>query len=179
LAVLKIGLALFAFLALLSGMANAGQSLDAPDRPVFGDEIPKKSVKSSGEVTFETTATIENEKSALVLCSELAAGETESAPSIEDCDRAISEAPDSGDVYYYRGFAYYNSGDYSNAESDFTRAIDRDTSRMAESYFQRGACKEQQRRLRDAAADFKKASELKPDWSAARRKVDEYRWAYE
>jgi tetratricopeptide (TPR) repeat protein len=165
--------------ALYCGAANAGQSLDVPDRPTFDDKIPKKTIQSKGEVTFESTATIEIEKSALVLCSELAAGETESAPKIEDCDRAISEAPDNGDAYYYRGFAYYNSGDYSSAESDFTGAIDRDTSRLAESYFQRGACKEQQRRLRDAAADFQKAHDVKPDWSAARRKVDEYHWAYE
>lgn len=176
---LKIGLGLCASLLFLCDAANAGQSLDAPDRPVFGDRIPKKAVKSSGEVTFESTATIARDKSALVLCSELAAGETESAPTIDDCDRAVSEAPDGGDAYYYRGFAHYNSGAYAKAENDFTLAIDHDTSRMAESYFQRGACKEQQRRLREAAADFKKAHELKPDWSAARRKVDEYHWAYD
>lgn len=160
--------------------AHSLPPLDAPDFPVFGDKIPKRNQPAPPqETTFEKTTTIEREKSKLVLCSEMASAEEDPDAAVLACDAAVAEDPTSGDAYYYRAFAQLSRDAYAEAEQDYTKAIELGAARLAESYYQRGACKEQQRRLREAAADFKKAAELKPEWSAARRKVEEYHWAYE
>lgn len=130
-------------------------------------------------VTFETTINVNKEKSAFVLCSEKVSEQEASAEALAICDAAVEEAPGNGDAYYYRGYAKYFLEDYEGAESDFSSAIEKGARRLAESYYQRGTCKEKQRRLREAAADFKAAHDLKPDWYQARRKVEDYQWAYE
>lgn len=147
---------------LCGGAAFAAQSSGAPP-----------------SVTFETTVKVDREKSAFILCSEKVSEQEASAEALAICDAAVAEAPDNGDAYYYRGYARYFLQDYGGAEADFSSAIEKGARRLAESYYQRGACKERQRRLREAAADFKAAHDLKPDWGQARRKVEDYQWAYE
>ena len=160
--------------------ASAFQGLDVPEQPTFDDKIPKKKKPDrSSEQEFEVRGAIEFEKSSLVICSEGAASGADIEAALDACDAAIKERPDNGDAYYYRGIVLSHLDRHDDSERDFTAAIENNTSRLAESYFWRGVAKENQRRLGDAAADFKKASELKPEWSAARRKVDEYRWVYE
>lgn len=166
--------------AMACSMATAWQSLDVPEQPTFGDNIPKK--KKSGEayeLDFEIKGEIEIEKSSLVKCSESAASGENLEVAIADCNAAVEAAPDNGDAYYYRGVVLSHLGRIKQAELDFTSAISLNANRLAEAYYWRGVSKEAQRKLRDAASDFKKAAELKPEWSAARRKVDEYRWALE
>ncbi len=170
----------FLTLLFLCAPATAYQSLDVPESPTFSDNLPaKKQKRQAGELTFETKGTIEREKSDLVICSEGAATGENPEGTLKSCDAAVEAAPRNGDAYYYRGFVNYHRESYEEAAGDFTRAIDLGSSRLAESYYQRGVCKEQQRRLREAALDFRKAAEIKPDWSAARRKVEEYQWADE
>lgn len=160
--------------------AYSFQSLDVPDGPTFGDNIPKKKQpRSSREIVFEKSTTIELKTPALVICSEGAASGEDLENALASCNAAIKESPESGDAFYYRGFVNFHLDRKTEAESDFTSAIELASPRAAESYYQRGVCKEQRRKLREAAQDFKKALELKPEWSAARRKVEEYQWAYE
>ncbi len=155
--------------------AAAAQSLDAPALP----DRSKKGQKSGNEVQFEIKGVVEIDKSPLVACSEGAASGEDLENALKACDVAIAQDPTNGDAQYYRGFVLYHFELYREAEEAFTAAIDLGADRLAESFFQRGACKEHQRRLREASLDFKMAHELKPEWSAARRKVDEYRWAYQ
>lgn len=155
----------------------AAQMLDVPEQRM----APKKMGDRSDpiESTFEKATVIKREKSALVLCSEGAAQQIDPEEGLASCDAAIAENPDDAEAYYYRGYNHFHLAAYEEAEADYTRAIELGTHYLAESYYQRGTCREMQRRLRDAAADFKKAHELKPDWYPARRKVEEYHWAYE
>jgi len=156
------------------------QALDVPEYRTADEKLLRASKKDDDvELSFGKTITIERTKSNLVLCSEGAASAEDLASALVACDAAIAEKPDDGDTRYFRGFVLYHLEWYGEAEAAFTAAIENGASQLAESYYQRGVCKENRRRLREAAADFKSASDLKPDWSAARRKVDEYRWAYE
>ena len=160
--------------------AAAFQTLDVPEQPTFSDKITKKTKSGrSAEQEFEISGSIAIEKSSLAICSEGAAYSEDLDRALGACDAAVEAAPDDGDAYYYRGVVLSHLGRYEDAEADFTAAIDHQASRLAESYYQRGVCKEEQRRLREASLDFKSAAELKPEWSAARRKVEEYHWAYE
>jgi len=153
------------------------QSLDVPPQKTATKKKTKK--KKSVETTFEKTVIIERKPSALEICSQGAASLENLDAALEACNQAAEEDRDDGDVYYFRGFNLFHLERFSEAEDDFSKAIDLDTGYLARSYYQRGACKEYQGRLRDASEDFKKAHELRPEWSAARRKVEEYHWAYQ
>ncbi|MCB2112047.1 MAG: tetratricopeptide repeat protein [Parvularculaceae bacterium] len=126
---------------------------------------------------FEISGAIEIEKSSLVICSEGAASGDNLESALEACNDAIEEEPTDGDAYYFRGVVNSQLGKDAAAEDDFTSAIELGANRLAEAYYWRGVSKENQRKLRDAANDFQKAAELKPQWSAAQRKVAEYHWA--
>jgi tetratricopeptide (TPR) repeat protein len=136
-------------------------------------------VSAKPQVTFETEIKLKQRSSSFIECANLVAEQLEPAKALEACNSAAEEDPTRGDTYYYRGFSYFYLDRYIEAEADFSRAIELGAQNLAESYFQRAVCKERQRRLRDAAADFKIAYEQKPQWSSARRKVEEYQWAYE
>lgn len=160
--------------------AAAFQGLDVPEQRTFGEKIPKKQKTGrDADLEFEISGTIEIEKSSLVICSEGAAAGGDLEKALDACAAAIDEAPDDGDAYYYRGVILSQLGRSAEAEGDFTSAINLKANRLAESYYWRGVSREAQRKLRDAAGDFRRASELKPEWSAARRKVEEYYWAYQ
>lgn len=165
-------------LILVFTIQASAQSLDAPD---YGSARRAQDKKKGPAVEqeFSATITLEHEKSNLVICSEGAASGEDLENALKACNAAIEEEPQNGDAFYFRGFTLFHLERYVEAERDFTSAIDLKANRLAESYYQRGVCRERQRRLRDASKDFKAAFELKPEWSAARRKVEEYAWAYE
>ena len=170
---------LFAALALVSTPALAiPPSLDVPEKRTFNDRLQREQGEPREmESEFEIKGEIKKEKSDLVVCSEGAAYGEELEDALSACDAAVVEKPEDGDIRYYRGFVLFHMERYSGAEAAFTKAIDLNARKKAESYYQRGVCKEKQRRLREAAGNFKKAADLKPEWSAARRKVKEYYWA--
>jgi tetratricopeptide (TPR) repeat protein len=127
---------------------------------------------------FKTRIEIKRGADLTTQCANGVVDQTDLAATLEICNAAVAAEPDKGDNYYYRAFNHFYLDDIAAAEADFTEAIERGTNHMAKAYYQRGVCKEQTRRLREASVDFKKAHELSPDWSQARRKVEEYAWAY-
>lgn len=137
--------------------------------------VAKKDEKPTVQMKFDVTPR-ENLK---IECSQLVAEQTDLDKALETCTAAIGEAPEDGDLYYYRSYAHYYRDELGAAEADATRAIELNSSRLARAYYLRGTIKERQRELRAASVDFKMALELSPDWAAARRKVDSYAWAYE
>jgi tetratricopeptide (TPR) repeat protein len=140
----------------------------------FTIAIAKKPV-----MTVEVPIEITPKKNLKTECSQLVADQLDLDKALEVCNQAVDEAPDDGDTYYYRAYVHFYRDEMDAAETDATRAIELKTSRLAKAYYLRGTIKERNRELREASADFKKALELEPDWSAARRKVDDYAWAYE
>jgi tetratricopeptide (TPR) repeat protein len=129
--------------------------------------------------SFDVVVDVDVKESLAKQCALAVVDQTDIPKALELCNAALAENPDDADTYYYRGFAHFYLDNYPAAEADFSEAIRLNTSLLAKSYYQRGVCKERQRRMRDAAPDFKKAHELAPDWVPARRKFEEYWWAYE
>jgi len=130
-------------------------------------------------MTVEVPIEITPKENLKVECSQLVADQSDLDQALEVCNAAAAETPDDGDIYYYRSYAHYYRDELAEAEADATRAIELNTSRLAKAYYLRATIKERNRDLREASVDFKKALELEPDWSAARRKVEDYAWAYE
>jgi tetratricopeptide (TPR) repeat protein len=128
--------------------------------------------------TFETTIDIEHQPSVAQQCAIGVVEQTDLEANLDLCNAALAQAPSDANTYFYRAFNHFYLDDYAAAEADFTSAIDLGTSYLAKAYYQRGVCKEKTRRLKEASLDFKKAHELSPDWSQARRKVEDYAWAY-
>ncbi len=139
----------------------------------FSPAIAKKPV-----MTVEVPIEITPKRNLKTECSQLVADQSDLDEALNVCNEAVEDAPDDGDCYFFRSYVHYYRDDMDLAEADATRAIELNTSRLAKAYYLRGTIKEQQRELREASVDFKKALELSPDWAAARRKVDSYEWAY-
>lgn len=138
----------------------------------------KEEPPPSGSATFETIIELDRKESLASQCANGVVDQTDLEATLEICSAALEENPSDANTYFYRAFNYFYLEDYASAEADFTQAIALGTSYEAKAYYQRGVCKEKGRRLKEASLDFKKAHELSPDWSQARRKVEEYAWAY-
>lgn len=130
------------------------------------------------DLTIVDGFTVKRDQDLALLCAAGVSNQEDLDASLEYCNAALEENPEDADTYYYRGYNYYYLEDYPTAEADFTKAIEYNTRHLAQAYFARGAVKEHLRKLHEAAQDFKKALELSPDWSQAKRKVEEYAWAY-
>ncbi len=70
-----------------------------------------------------------------------------------DYDKAIALEPDSGDLYYNRGLARQEGGDYNGAIDDFNRALEFDPQNDS-AYFNRGISKFELKNYRSALKDF-------------------------
>ncbi len=76
--------------------------------------------------------------------------------------RAIELNPDYAMVYYTRGDAYLNAGNYQQAIEDYLKAIELKPD-LAEAYYGRGLSYVGSGNYQQAINDFTKAIELKPD----------------
>ena len=86
----------------------------------------------------------------------------ESDNSITDYNKAIESAPDSADVYYNRGDAYDEIGEYGKAIVDYSKAIELDPNHTL-AYYNRGCAYGEIGAYDKAIADFNKAIELNPN----------------
>ncbi len=87
--------------------------------------------------------------------------------AITDFDRAIQLEPAFAQAYSERGDAYRNRGIYKLALQDYSTSIRLLNPELHIPYFGRGLTHEAMGNERLAAADFRRASELKPDTDAA------------
>lgn len=96
------------------------------------------------------------------------------AAALSLCDKAAAADPLNSTPQYYRGFALAFMERFTEAEAAFTAAISLNTSRVADSYFQRGLVRERLNRREDALADFRRADQMNPGSMKIRRKLEEY-----
>lgn len=78
---------------------------------------------------------------------------------IELYDKALTQNPMLVYAWYNKGNLYYASGDFRQAEENFSKAISLNPE-LGEAYYNRGLARMQQGRRNDAFADFSKAGEL-------------------
>jgi len=93
-------------------------------------------------------------------------GEEGNGKSIADYSKAIELAPDSADVYYNRGDAYDEMGEYGKAIDDYNKAIELDPNH-ALAYYNRGCAYGEIGAYDKAIADYNKAIELNPNHALA------------
>jgi len=95
--------------------------------------------------------------------------------AIADFDRAIAVDPDQPEAYLNKGAAMIRRQDAASAVQLFTVALERNTSRPAIAHYGRAVANEELGNLTAAYRDFRRASEIAPDWREPRLELARFR----
>lgn len=93
------------------------------------------------------------------------------AGSIADFDRAIALNPRQPEAYLNKGAALIRADDPAGALRLFTVALDHDTQRPALAHYGRAVAHEALGNVSNAYRDYRRASELDPDWEDPRTEL--------
>lgn len=93
--------------------------------------------------------------------------------AIADYNQALEMKSELGELNVNIGNVYFMGKVYDKAVTEYTTALEKKTSRPYVAYFNRAMAYEGLNDLSKAAADFKTALEMMPDWAAAKTKLDE------
>jgi tetratricopeptide (TPR) repeat protein len=96
-------------------------------------------------------------------------------PAIADFDEAIRLDPRQPEAYLNKGTALLGRENASEALQLYTVALERDTSRPAIAHYGRAIAHERLGNVRDAYADYQRASQLAPEWNDPRAELQRFR----
>ena len=95
--------------------------------------------------------------------------------AINDFDRAMALDPDQPEAYLNKGAAMIKQRNPGAALGLFTMAIDRNTSRPELAHYGRAIANEALGNASQAYRDYRRASELDPDWAQPRAELSRFR----
>jgi tetratricopeptide (TPR) repeat protein len=95
--------------------------------------------------------------------------------AIADFDQALRRDPNEPEAYLNRGSALLRSDRRSEAVAMFSQAIEHDTRQPAMAHYGRAMAYELLGNARAAYYDYRRASELDPDWAAPREDLQRFR----
>jgi len=95
--------------------------------------------------------------------------------AVADFDDAISLDPSQPEAYLNKGAAMIREDDAEQALGLFTMALERNTSRPDIAHYGRAIANEALGHVAQAYADFRRASELSPDWAQPRAELQRFR----
>ena len=95
--------------------------------------------------------------------------------SIADFDRAIALDPEQPESYLNKGAALIRRQNPQEALQLFTVALERNTSRPAIAHYGRAVANEALGNVAAAYRDYRRASELDPDWADPRTELQRFR----
>jgi tetratricopeptide (TPR) repeat protein len=96
-------------------------------------------------------------------------------PAIADFDRAIAMDPRQPEAYLNKGAALIRLNDAGEAARLFTVALEYHTRRPEIAHFGRAIANETLGNVRDAYNDYRRASELDPDWADPQTELRRFR----
>lgn len=95
--------------------------------------------------------------------------------AISDFDRAIDLDPEQPEAYLNKGAAMIRRQDPASAMQLFTVALERNTRRPAVAHYGRAVANEALGNIPAAYRDFRRASELDPEWREPRTELARFR----
>jgi len=95
--------------------------------------------------------------------------------AIADFDEAIRLDPNQPEAYLNKGTALLRRENASEALQLYTVALDHSTTRPAVAHYGRAIANEQLGNVREAYADYLRASQLAPDWRDPRAELQRFR----
>ena len=90
---------------------------------------------------------------------------------IADFNEAIARDPSIAEAWFNRGVALMRTSGPEEALPSFNAAVERSTNRPALAYFGRAVALEALGNVRGAYADYRRASELDPEWDRPRTEL--------
>jgi tetratricopeptide (TPR) repeat protein len=175
-------LASAAFLAVLSIPASASvisigstsaslcyQAADSPVEPTFAEiRICDTALNEEGLTGNDRVATHVNRGILRLRRNQIDL-------AISDFDRAMALDPNEPEAYLNKGAAMIKQRNPGAALGLFTMAIERRTSRPELAHFGRAIANEALGNAREAYRDYRRASELDPDWAEPRSELARFR----
>lgn len=95
--------------------------------------------------------------------------------AVSDFDRAIAIDPNQPEAYLNKGAALIRRQNPAEALNLFTVALSHNTSRPALAHYGRGVANEALGNLSAAYRDYRRASEIEPDWGEPRAELARFR----
>lgn len=92
-----------------------------------------------------------------------------------DFDRAMALQARQPEAWLNKGIARYQQGDYHAARDMFSHALELHTTYAPLAYFGRGLANEDSGSVRDAYADYRRAAQLDPQWSAPKEQLTRFK----
>ena len=153
---------------LIVGNTDARLCYEAADSPLLPDVGDMRrcdeALRSGGLSGFETVAT-----HVIGGILGLRRGHTDEA--VGDFDRAIHLDPEQPEAYLNKGAALIRRQNPAEALQLFTVALERNTSRPAVAHYGRAVANEALGNVAAAYRDYRRASELDPDWADPRTEL--------
>ena len=88
-----------------------------------------------------------------------------------DFNRAVLLQPDLGEAYVNRGAAAVGARRYADGLADLTHALELGVEEPEKAYYNRALAYEGLDDLKSAYFDYKKATEISPDWAAPQKEL--------
>jgi len=89
-----------------------------------------------------------------------------------DYERAVTLEPRSGEVFVNRGNLFFMGEAFDKAVAEYSTAIKLGLGKEHVAYYNRGLAYEKMKNPENAAADYRRASELAPEWSQPQEKLE-------
>ena len=98
--------------------------------------------------------------------------------AIADFDGALREGGDQAQALNNRGLAEASLHRYDAAAADYTAALSKSTDHAERIYFNRAMAEEDLGNIKAAFLDYRKASELAPQWQKAAKELSRFKVSY-
>ena len=95
--------------------------------------------------------------------------------AVSDFDTAMGIDPNQPEAYLNKGAALIRRENPTEAVQLFTASLERNTRRPAVAHYGRAVANEQLGNVREAYNDYRRASELDPEWAAPRADLQRFR----
>ena len=95
--------------------------------------------------------------------------------AVRDYERAVELNPSSGEVYVNRGNLFFMGEALDKAVAEYSTAIELGLTKEHIAYYNRGLAYEKMKDAEKAAADYRRASELAPEWDRPQEKLERLR----
>lgn len=128
---------------------------------------PKDGIDTCTQALDEGALTVRDRAATLVNRGILYARVDEPQSAITDYDRGIALEPTLGEAYVDRGAALIILKQYDEALQDIDKGIALGANRLQIAYYDRGIVDEALGNVRGAYEDYKKATEIEPDFQLA------------
>jgi tetratricopeptide (TPR) repeat protein len=92
--------------------------------------------------------------------------------AVSDYERAVKLDPTTGEVYVNRGNLFFMGQAFDKAVAEYSTALELGLGKEHIAYYNRGLAYEKMKDTENATADYRRASELAPEWTRPQEKLE-------